>query len=260
MVELANVDFYNNEMDKGIKDKLWFLEHLDFEPYLIVDYGCANGTVIGNLQKVYPDVPKIGLDISDEMLRLANAKNIPNTMFVKVDPDTVDQWDPQMGNSVLVLSSVIHEVYSYCSDEQVERFWSFVFSGRFRAIVIRDMALNYTLFPPDPKSVVDVRTKADPVQLEEFEEQWGSIDNAQSFVHYLFKYRYRANWKREIKENYFPICIEEVAAKFEAVKGQYTTTHFNHFLFNWQRDCIREDFGLDFTTKTHYTAMLVRNT
>jgi len=62
--------------------------------------------------------------------------------------------------------------------------------------------------------VKKVRRKTDQEYLNSFESKWGSInDSYRTFMHYLLKYRYKNNWKREVNENYLPVSLETVKTK-----------------------------------------------
>ena len=141
------------------------------------------------------------------------------------DPDRPE------GKSLLIMSSVIHEVYSYAEDfRQVRDFWRTLGRCGFDMIAIRDMSLNYSDFTDVPVDAVlwvyenvfrnsGLRIKGKPLelQLDEFEEEWGALCdprlrrvNVKNLVHFLIKYRYVENWAREVKENYLPVTQDKL--------------------------------------------------
>lgn len=79
----------------------------------------------------------IGYDISDAMLSAA-CENVPSAEFysdwneIKVD----------FADSLLNISSTLHEVYSYGTKTEIDEFWKRVFGSGFKYITIRDMMLS----------------------------------------------------------------------------------------------------------------------
>ena len=84
--------------------------------------------------------------------------------------------------------------------------------------------------------------------MRDFEYHWGSIRKMKNLVHYLLKYKWTINWKREVAENYFPITLEEFLKKFEQDFNLIYLERFrNPFLeLHWQ-----EDFGIKLDDYTH---------
>ena len=57
-IKFANIDYYNKEMQKGMEDKLFFIERLpQNQNYMFVDFGCADGSMINALASIYKDNP-----------------------------------------------------------------------------------------------------------------------------------------------------------------------------------------------------------
>ena len=67
---ISNYDKYIADMEKGMSDKLFFINDVDFD--VVVDFGCADGTFLSKLQKIKPNVKIIGYDLDDEMLKKAS--------------------------------------------------------------------------------------------------------------------------------------------------------------------------------------------
>lgn len=253
MIPITDLDFYNNEMDKGTKDKLWFLEVLPETPALIVDYGCATGAQLAEIGRLLPDVELVGMDVDSDMLARATARS--NMQPVLVNPQHIDYY-PQSHPAVLVLSSVIHEVYSYCTLDQIHHFWEWVRGSGFDYICIRDMALTKAdaLSNVDQDEAALVEEKADPAQLEDYQSHWGNINlNTQNFIHYLFKYRYTQNWTREVVENYFPVYYGMVQ---DLLSSNYSVVVDRHEIFAYNQSVIQKDFGVTIAVPTHYKVLL----
>ena len=64
-------------------DYPYLLEELEKEPFdSVLDCGCGTGPVIELLHEKYPDKHYTGLDLTPEMIRVAQAKNLSNTNSV----------------------------------------------------------------------------------------------------------------------------------------------------------------------------------
>lgn len=133
---------------------------------------------------------------------------------------------------LLVLSSVIHEIYSYKDDfyDDVGVFWSNIKRCKFKAIAIRDMSIGgnaFTSVPVDATLWVyenvfkssDIHFKGHTMLsiTESFEDVWGAICDVENrkvdvhrLVHFLIKYRYQENWDREVKEDYLPVSQDKL--------------------------------------------------
>lgn len=136
--QISDLDVYLNRMQKSVMDKMFFIDKV-FEPFEnIVDFGCANGELIKAIQMLFGDEYRYyGYDISPDMIRVAK-ENVPQAMFVS-------SWNSLQINpsqSLLNISSTIHEVYSYCSPVEIEQFWNRVFNSGFKYITIRDMMVS----------------------------------------------------------------------------------------------------------------------
>ena len=93
--------------------------------------------------------------------------------------------------------------------------------------------------------------------VEDFEKTHGSIWYEKNMYHFLLKYRWRVNWARECKENYFPITYQEI---FEHIKNtpayyKYNVDYFERFRVPFLDKCIKEDFGIELDQYTHIKAI-----
>lgn len=252
--EIANLDKYNRNMRQSLQDKLFFVDKID--PDVIVDYGCADGSMIETLAKEYPDTALIGYDIDPKMVKQANAKNIPNTAFT-TNWSAIEETTSKLGTSVIILSSVIHEVYAYStSDETIVEFWKRVFT--FDYVVIRDMIPSEDADrPSDPEDVAKVRETADPKYLKSFEEHWGSIDDNLNLIHYLLKYKYIHNWDREVEENYLPLTREEL---LQMIPSDYEIMYQEHYILPYTAKVIENEFDIVLKDDTYLKLILRKRT
>ena len=261
---------YNNAMSKNIDDKLFFIDFLPKSSMLVVDFGCADGTLITKMYELCNErcagtlIKYIGFDISEEMINLAKTKFNYCTNRVSFTNDWKEVETELLsytGYKVLILSSVIHEVYSYGTEESVRIFWDRVIHSGFHYICVRDMMysedMNRQTNPlASHRYGLEKLTKA-PLNtyLKEFEEKWGSINNNKNLIHFLLKYRWQINWQRELNENYFPIELNIFLSKF---KYMYNQTYLERFRVPFLEECWKKDFDITVDDYTHIKAIFER--
>ena len=73
MENIKDMAVYNSRMSAGMEDKLFFLPFLK-KSTLLIDYGCADGTLAKYIKDIYPDAVIYGYDIDENMLELAKQK------------------------------------------------------------------------------------------------------------------------------------------------------------------------------------------
>lgn len=265
----ADLAYYNENMRKGMEDKLFFLDNLKInksKSYIFVDFGCADGVLIDTLYGIMTDAGinayYIGYDISETMIELAKTKfshNAYNVLFT-TDWDAVKEKVETYSamESVLILSSVVHEVYSYSKYPQdINEFWGRVLNTGFKFICVRDMMCSedadrkdIDLYAKFKENVPFATTNS--ILLNEFEKIWGYTTNVKNLMHFLLKYRWVINWKREVEENYFPIYISEFLSKFNE---KYNLNYFNRFRVPFLDKCWKEDFDVELNDNTHIKAI-----
>lgn len=249
---------YNAQMEKSMIDKLFFLDKTDAT--LFVDFGCADGALIEQASKLFPNYYFVGYDISQEMLDLAQ-KRLFQTVWQGAHIYLTSNWDKLVknitGKSALILSSVLHEIYSYLNPDEIESFWDKVWNSGFDYIIIRDMMVSEsTSRQSDPLAVAMIKQRFNKQKIKQWESQWGSLHDNWSLVHFLLTYRYDANWEREYRENYLPNSLETFLTM---IPKTYSPTFFDHFTLTHLRNCVKKDFGLQLQDRTHLKLILERN-
>ena len=183
------------------------------------------------------------IDISDDNLLIYND-------WKKVIRFLIDHKD--VDNKIaLVLSSVIHEVCNYSSVDEIKKFWLTVFSGSFDYIVIRDMMPGRSI--DRPSDITDLsrvyRKFWNSSQLEEFQNNFGSIENNKQLIHFLLKYQYlEPNWAREVKENYFALYREQMLS---FIPLGYKVIYHEHFIPPYIKEEIENDLAITIKDPTH---------
>lgn len=143
---IADLNHYNLSMSKSLIDKIFFMDKIDDTTKVVVDYGCADGILIRFLAPLFPEMTFIGYDKNEEMISRATAANTYENCMFYSQSDNFLTWiqahNYTMDECALNLSSVIHEVYSYSTKEEIDEFWNFVNYIGFKYIIIRDMCLD----------------------------------------------------------------------------------------------------------------------
>ena len=243
MTQITDYTEYNAAMKRAMNDKLFFVSHIN--PSMIVDFGCADGSMMQNMREFYPNTPIIGVD-NDPQMRdtVTNFEVLPDLADVKVQP-----------NSALVLSSVLHELYSYSTPEDITKFWKY--ASQFQYIVIRDMCLSsLDWWYPAPADSIDVVRTQFPEQVKDFEKQWGHISLNKNFFHFLLKYKYQENWERELKEDYLINTTEGITRM--ATVGR-SVMYKHSFTLPYLRDMWKRDIGVSIDTNTHLKMIVTNN-
>lgn len=252
---------YIERMRLSMPDKVDYLERIE-NAGIIVDFGCADGAMLKYLKAENPERICIGYDISEPMLALARK----DSMGVEFSSDWQDVCDKvkearkaNPGKSVLVLSSLIHEIYAYLPPKEREQFWDKVWNSEFDYIAIRDMMVSTkTDRPSDPAVVEKVRKNYDPDRLKEWEQRWGTLENNRSLVHFLLTSPYKENWAREMNEDYLPFNLEDFLG---SIPAHYDLKHLDHHKHGYTTQRIRKEFdGSELPDNTHVKMILERRT
>lgn len=222
-IKINNSDYYCSEMSKSLLDKIFFMDKI-FEPFeTILDFGCADGALLALCKKLFPEYRYVGYDNSPEMI--AKAKELhPDIEFYSDFDDAIAAVNVK--ETILVLSSVVHEIASYCTKEEATRIGNKVFCSGFKYICIRDMLYSVNIGDIDAfefDELIDLASRVRHLKwvvenhsnprvrecLKEYESVWGRLEDGnftKNAAHFLFKLLYMnsPNWDRELKEDYLP--------------------------------------------------------
>jgi hypothetical protein len=250
---ITSIESYLKGMSKGLTDKLFFLDKIDFD--CLVDFGSADGYILSEIRKIKPDVKLIGYDIDENMIEISKNKF--------KDIDFADNWNEinykikEYKEPAVFLSSVIHEVYSYSSGKDIKNFWNNIFNSGFEYIIIRDMMPSIDYEYMNNKDIQKVREMSDEKYLTEFEKEWGQLElNFRNLLHWFLKYSYTDNWDRELKENYVPITIETLKKK---IPSGYRISYENHYVYEFLKNKIKKDFDITLKEPTHLKMIIKKN-
>lgn len=246
---IAHIEHYNNELVKSLDDKLFFKDYINAQ--LFVDFGCADGQLLRRLKQLSPEIEGIGYDINPQMIKLSKQYSNAYTVFDKWE-DIENVIKKKNKTTALILSSVIHEVYSYGTGKDIAIFWERVFNTGFNYISIRDTMLSKNDTNPQycPNKIYDTY---DSQKIEQWEQKWGNLQKHKSLIHFLLTYSYINHWEREYKENYLPISIEELLAY---IPKNYSIILQEHFTLPYLKKKVYKDFKIKLSTNTHCKLIL----
>ncbi len=273
---IKDISNYNLRMQQSLIDKIFFMDKI-FDARFLIDYGCADGSLIFMLNQFFPCYYYSGYDFCTPMINSAcdrlselpeNQKKFINFFskweFEKSNGSSVIEFKNQFGKqfsiipseTCLLLSSIIHEIYSY-GVQKVDEFWARIYELQPKYIVVRDMCVSKTASrSSDPISVARIRQCFDEHKISQWEARWGSLNENWSFTHFLLTYHYMENWEREYKENYLPICKESLLKMFPRC---YRPVHIEHYTLPYLRNKIFNDFGVQLQERTHIKLIMEKD-
>jgi len=264
MEKIQNFETYTKLMRNGNYDKLFFVDKLFGDWKTFVDYGCADGFQTLTIAEVFPTKTIIGYDSDSKMIELANKnlkENHPNVKNVIFTDDyrfvVVNKPD------IIFISSVIHEIYSYLSSENIDKFWGEIFDNNIKYIVIRDMIYDEQVDRISDANMVRkvlryCNEKGISNKLNEFEKTQGSISNYKNLIHFLLKYSYvdSENWQRELHENYLKLTIQKL---YSLIPKEYRIEYEELYTLPYYKDKWETDFGF-FVNERIHAKLILKNT
>lgn len=218
-----NFDTYTEEMRKSIWDKAFFMDKI-IGAKCIIDFGCADGSLIFMLADMFPEMNFYGFDHLPEMIERARANARPNTHFYNswglvTMCDCISHiYKPN--EICLNFSSVLHEVFS-SSPSGKDSIKHIIEKLNPKYITIRDMYYSGEDHQLRWKTINDIIDKLhiDNEYLDDFELYHGSVATEKGLLHFLMKYQWKNNgWKQELHENYFSWNLADL---FNLIDGRH---------------------------------------
>lgn len=238
---------FTDSMAKSIWDKAFFMDKIE-DCNVIIDFGCADGSMLDMLAGIFQNKVYIGYDNDEKVLAMAKQRNADHDQVFIVGPDhlenALDAICERRDKSKVCLNfaSVLHEIYSFPEEGGLDVIKHIVQKLEPEYITIRDMYFDSGRYFYDDKQLpdtFDVRTMADAKFCDDFERKFGRIDNWKNLCHFLMKYQWAENgWEKEMQENYFSLNMERFISD---IGGGYirlfTTTYLlPHLCCKWVRE------------------------
>ena len=252
---IQNLQTYNARMSESLWDKAFFADKIPGAK-LIIDYGCADGSLMDFIQHNFPEFMTVGLDANEDMVRLARERGL--SAFTDCESVLAAVRDVPSSEIAVVFSSVFHEIFHY--GYPLDKITAFLRELSPQYIVVRDMMYNeFCLFDglAPHKAVVAVENKLPKKQIRDFERYFGPITNRKNLVHLLLKYRYTDNWERECQENYFSYDMFDL---IQCVNndGQYDSFWRASYVLPWVHHHIAQDFGIELENVTTHCELILK--
>ena len=254
-----NYNVYNDRMRRSMWDKAFFMDKVP-DAQAIVDYGCADGSLVRFLHGLFPTMRFIGFDIDPAMIAAANAQREENTWFfsdIEAVPAKLREMKIPGSQTAINFSSVFHEVFHYSFDLSMIK--EMIASVDPQYLVVRDMMYDSLADETIISREIEARVReALPGwQIADFEKAHGPIRLRKNLVHLLLKYKYTENWPRECAENYFSYTMEDLTAVLND-DHRYRPILFSRYILPWIRCDIENKFGIDSGNEftTHFSLIL----
>lgn len=249
---------YNQSLAASLGSKLFFVDRIPAmqDVTLWFDFGCGDGALLKALHTAHPGASFVGYDIDRWQVDTANAENPWGHFLSSWDyaKGYLSAWT--QGPKVAIFSSVLHEVWSNGGD--LMALWREVEALGFDYIVVRDMALpRRTYWEPTPERWLEASKRLLASHLErDFERTYGPLGVLSHFMHFLLKYPYRADWERELAEDYTRYSQERLIEKL--TRGPYSVLHARGTSTRHFRDRVWADLGIFSDIPTHLELVLER--
>lgn len=250
---------YLARMEKAMKEKLFFTNHIDLDNKIIIDFGAADGSLVRELiNRCYENTTYICIENNEEFFEQCKKLKSDGDVYVFSGLSEVEMWLREHKRYmqdhrevVLVCSSVMHELTIKMQRAVVG--FSRAYCDYF---VVRDMFY-------DEHSIEDERLLE---MIENIIILNQNIDLMQQYFYlrgltkesiaeYLLKYSYVENWNTEVHEKYLSvdwISIRYFTTEEADAKILYENIYTNKFIASR----VYNTFGIVMDWPTHCQLVL----
>lgn len=240
-----NYKVYNAQMVKSAYDKLGFVDKV-FDVEAVLDFGCADGSITEMIRIFFPEALIVGYD------KFQKNKSTPDIIYTQ-------SWEKAKElvtgkKTILVMNSVVHEILNY--EEDPMGFLQEVFSYGFEYIWIRDLYIFQCNHDEEFVKLANKLRELYPEQVRDFEAIYGALAYPQNCLHFLLKFRYAENWKREVKEDY-TLFMEKYSDIWDMLKVNYYSEFVEMYVLPHTRKVNKDEFGIDLEhcATTHFKGL-----
>ena len=262
MPDIDNYAVYNDRMRRSMWDKAFFMDKVPGTE-LIIDFGCADGSLIRFLHELFPGMRYIGFDADPAMIEAAR-RSCPENVWFFSDAEAMLAQIRVLGveprRITVNFSSVLHEIFHYdCDRASITRL---VEDVNPRYLVVRDMM--YHADDPDAAAPTDAVARLKRVlpaaQVSDFEQHWGPITLRRNLAHLILKYKYTENWQRECAENYFSYTMDDLQNLLDPTR-ECAPILLHRYILPWCRYDAQNTLGLEMGEEftTHFSLILSRS-
>src|SRR5690554_4369289 len=136
---MKDLNIYINGLEKGLKEKLFFVSEIDMSQYdVIVDFGCANGQMLRRIANLYTASDEkpvmVGYEPNPELCIVAEeSSSAYDIKYIMHRSDIEEFILKSKKKSLIIFSSVLHELDAEDKQKAIDLM------KRFDTVVIRDM-------------------------------------------------------------------------------------------------------------------------
>lgn len=247
---------YLERMEKSMREKLFFLEHIDLDNKIVIDFGSANGALVKELIKMnFENTTYFCIENNEEFFEECKKLEKDRTADVCVlsGLTEVEMWlrhYKEHGQDdrevVLICSSVMHELTPKMQKSVV---------GFSRAycdyMVVRDMFYDYDSIPDErEKDILEkiICLAPRPDLMQQFFYLRGL--SKKSIAEYLLKYSYVENWNTEVHEKYLDVDWINIKY-FETEEVEVERIYENYYRNTFIASRVYNTFGIRINWCTH---------
>lgn len=245
---------YLERMEKSMREKLFFLEHIDLDNKIIIDFGAANGAMVKELIKTCPtNTSYFCVENNEEFFEKCKELQLDADVYVVSGLTEVEMWlrhNKQYGQEtrevVLICSSVMYELTPAMQKNVIA--FSRAYCDYF---VVRDMFYEYDSIPDErEKDILEkiICLAPRPDLMQQFFYLRGL--SKESIAEYLLKYSYVENWNTEVQEKY--LSVDWIRIKyFETEWAEAQVLYENYYTNNFIASRVYNTFGIRMNWYTH---------
>ena len=255
---------YNHEMSKSWYDKIGFIDKI-FEPIdVVVDFGCADGAVTRFIKSFFNGKLVIGYDLPEvlEANGLEGEVDDFGVMYLSDWKDVMKRVESR-GKSLLVMNSVLHEIFNYMQPNEISELFGNLFNGSFNYIWIRDMYISDPVM--DTNRTVEFDNAINKIKatdglnkrFTDFVYVSGVPDRWYGLMHFLMKCRFERNWDREVHEDYTDFRENWEYLK-NILNNKYEATFKDIYLLPYIQYINKKELAVDLDAlgiRTHFRAV-----
>lgn len=252
---MNNKDKYLRDLKKGKLSKMFWVDKIDFRN--VIDFGAGDGALYEWLIEEGYSFNYMAIENNKSFVDILEEKGIPNSY--RLDRESFDEVYNRYSKTVLVLSSVVHEIMSNKTGYEIEKIFNTLQSFDIEYIVIRDMSYDDNGLcdkPPVFKNNTDFMSAEEYGLMSRFEElrEMYSFNEKKLLHEYFLKYHYIENWDTEKNEIYTWFNKDTICEKFPKYECIYKNSYIHPYLNNKLSSTLSRNFLQD----THYEVILRR--
>lgn len=235
------LETYLKRMDAAMEEKLFFLDKINWDEVgTIIDFGCADGTMIEALWRMtgeeidLSNKHYIGIEKNSALRALARKRfDNKDGHFNFCEKLNNDHFRKLWGTepAIIIFSSVWHEIFSYCSKEEINEIISLIKEARY--IIIRDM-IGPSEYDGKIYYKMSNEDKSIPLPAENILKQIKELhsyeDEEDNKYEALLKYLWQNNLEYELPEKYFSIDWEHLTQELHTHKVYFLRDYTNEYL------------------------------